>query len=327
LTNNEFLISSAQKMLVGYPVDGITTLDQGRMHATPAANLSFSGLTDRVFATTGIRSTGGNSGGPLCVQHTNGNWYPAAIYLGGATQSIVRAIDSTVIQLFNTAQQSGIDDQGYTGGGITHTGYTAGGTASTGSLIVNITPTGTGWRPVGSTKAFTPTGNIRSGLTPGTFNIEFTPLSGYQTPANQSVTVVAGTTQTYSIAYQSNQTPQESWRQTYFGSTANSGNAADAFDYDGDGFTNAQEYAAGTNPTLSGDFFKVTESQRSGGSFSVSTAGKAGRTYTLQRSTNLTSWIAVGSPQGPLASDGAVTLQDAAIPNDAAFYRIVVTGP
>ena len=326
LTNHEFLISSAQKMLVGYPVDGIATLDQGRMHATPAMNLTFTALTDRVFATTGIRSTGGNSGGPLCVQHTNGNWYPAAIYLGGATQSIVRAIDSTVIQLFDTAQQSSIDDQGYTGGGITHTGYTAGGTASTGALVVNITPVGTGWRPVGSTKAFTPSGISRAGLTPGTFFIEFTPLAGYQTPTNQSVTVLAASTQTYSITYQASQTPQETWRQAFFGTTSNTGDAADSADRDGDGFTNAQEYAAGTNPMLSGDFFKVTDSQRTASTFTLNTAGKAGRTYTLQRSTNLTSWTNVTS-LGPLTANGAVTLMDIAMPNDAAFYRIVVIGP
>lgn len=326
LDNNEHLLSNASKMLIGYPLDGIPSQDQGRMHATPPSNLVFTSLASRVFSTTGIGSTGGNSGGPLCVQHTNGTWYPAAIYLGGATQSIVRAIDSTVIQLFNSAQQSGIDDQGFNNGGATHTGYTYTGTASTGALVINITPAGTGWRPVGSTRPFTPSGTIRTNLTPGTFFVEFTPVSGYQTPANQSVEVMASGTQTYSITYQSSQTPREVWRQSYFGSTENSGNGADAFDFDGDGFINAQEYAAGTNPTLSGDFFKVTDSQRTASTFTVSTAGKAGRTYTLQRSTNLTSWTTV-STQGPLASDVTVMLQDTAMPNDAAFYRIVVTGP
>lgn len=326
LTNNEFLISSAPKMLVGYPVDGITSLDQGRMHATPVANLSFSSLTDRVFATTGIRSNGGNSGGPLCVQHTNGNWYPAAIYLGGATQSIVRAIDSTVIQLFNTAQQSGIDDQGYTGGGITHTGYTAGGASSTGALVVYITPAGTGWRPVGSTKTFTPSGNTRSGLTPGTFNIQFTPIAGYQTPENQSVTVVAGTTQTYSINYQSSQTPQESWRQSNFGTTSNTGSSADTFDFDNDGFTNLQEYVAGTNPTRGVDFFKAKNPKRIGNLFSLSTEGKMGRTYLLERSANLSSWITIAF-QGPLGADAEVTLTDPASTGTAFFYRIRVSGP
>lgn len=43
--------------------------------------------------------------------------------------------------------------------------------------------------------------------------------------------------------------PLQSWRQTYFGTTANSGNAADAFDFDNDGRTNLLEYAVGSNPT------------------------------------------------------------------------------
>jgi uncharacterized delta-60 repeat protein len=331
LTNNEFLISNAQKMLVGYPVDGIAALDQGRMHATPAANLSFTGFAfpnDRVFATSGIRSTGGNSGGPLCVQHTNGNWYPAAIYLGGATQSIVRAIDSQVIQLFDTAQQSGIDDQGYTGGGITHSGYNGTTTTSVGAAIINITPAGSGWRPAGSTRSWTMSGNARVGLPAGELFVEFIPVSGYQVPANHSIFVVANSTETFSITFQSSQTPQETWRQTYFGTTANSGDAADSHDYDRDGFTNAQEYAAGTNPTLSGDFFKAENPQRSGNTFSVSTAGKTGRTYILERSATMTNgtWTTVDT-EGPLAADLPVSLTDPSSPAGTAFYRIRVTGP
>lgn len=331
LTNNEFLISNAQKMLVGYPVDGIAALDQGRMHATPAANLSFTGFAfpnDRVFATSGIRSTGGNSGGPLCMQHTNGNWYPAAIYLGGATQSIVRAIDSQVIQLFDTAQQSGIDDQGYTGGGITHSGYNGTTTTSVGAAIINITPAGSGWRPAGSTRSWTMSGNARVGLPAGELFVEFIPVSGYQVPTNHSIFVVANSTETFSITFQSSQTPQETWRQTYFGTTANSGDAADSHDYDRDGFTNAQEYAAGTNPTLSGDFFKTENPQRSGNTFSVSTAGKTGRTYILERSATMTNgtWTTVDT-EGPLAVDLPVSLTDPSSPAGTAFYRIRVTGP
>ncbi|MDZ4405030.1 LamG-like jellyroll fold domain-containing protein [Prosthecobacter sp.] len=328
LTNNEFLISNAQKMLVGYPVDGIAAPDQGRMHATPAANLSFTGLTDRVFATIGVRSTGGNSGGPLCVQHTNGNWYPAAIYLGGATQSIVRAIDSAVIQLFDTAQQSGIDDQGYTGGGITHTGYAAGGgTASKGAAIINITPAGSGWRPLGSTKSFTFSGNTRSDLTPGTMFVEFVPVSGYQTPVNQTIVVVASSTETYAIEFLPSLTPQESWRQVNFGTTANSGSAADSADPDLDGLNNAAEYTAGTNPNSAADVFKVQTAQKSGSTFTLTTAGKNGRTYILERNATLGGTWDTVTTQGPLGSDGTVTLTDLATLAGKAFYRIRVTGP
>ncbi|MBL9133631.1 MAG: hypothetical protein JNG86_20645, partial [Verrucomicrobiaceae bacterium] len=111
------------------------------------------------------------------------------------------------------------------------------------------------------------------------------------------------------------------------GTTSNTGNAADTFDFDGDGFTNAQEYAAGSNPTLSGDFFKASNPQRSGNTFSVSTPGKAGRTYVLECSPTMTagSWSVVDA-EGPLASDQAVTLTDAASPPGAAFYRVRVTG-
>jgi hypothetical protein len=326
LDSNEHLLSNASKMLIGYPLDGIPAQDQGRMHATVPSNLVFTSLGTRVFSTTGIGSTGGNSGGPLCVQHTDGTWYPAAIYLGGATQTIVRAIDSTLIQLFNSAQQSGIDDQGFNNGGATHTGYIYTGTASTGALAINITPAGTGWRPVGSGKPFTPSGSIRTNLTPGTFFVEFTPVSGYQTPAHQPVEVISSGLQTYSVIYQPSQTPQETWRQTYFGTTANSGSAADTFDYDKDGFTNAAEYAAGTNPTLATDRLQALNPRRVGNSFSVNTGGKSGRTYTLQRSTNLSSWSTVAT-QGPLSYDASLTLTDPTSPGGAGFYRIVVTGP
>lgn len=42
----------------------------------------------------------------------------------------------------------------------------------------------------------------------------------------------------------------QSWRQTHFGTTENSGGAADAFDFDNDGRTNLLEYAVGSNPTV-----------------------------------------------------------------------------
>ncbi|MBK8092248.1 MAG: hypothetical protein IPK32_09800 [Verrucomicrobiaceae bacterium] len=336
LNANEFLLSNANKMLVGYPIDGVASGSQGRMHATTPGNILFNAVgstadINRVFLTTGIRSTGGASGGPLCVQFEGGNYYPAAIYLGGTEQTIVRAIDSTVIDLFTRAGLSSIDDLPHTSGGITHSSVSNISSTSSGSIRVLIEPVaartgGAGWRLAPET-SYRISGAQRSNLSPGNYILQMLPVAGFDTPATQTVALTAGQLNTFTYTYAAPLTPLETWRQTHFGSTANSGNGADTFDFDGDGFTNAQEYAAGTNPTLSGDFFKVTDSQRSGGNFSVSTSGKAGRTYTLQRSTNLTFWIAVGSPQGPLASDGAVTLQDAAMPNDAAFYRIEVTGP
>ena len=158
--------------------------------------------------------------------------------------------------------------------------------------------------------------------------LQLTTVAGYPAPDSQSVTVTGGQLTTLTYTYGAAPTPQESWRQTYFGTTANSGDAADDFDYDRDGFTNAEEFAAGTDPTQAGDHFKMNGMTHAGGTFSVSTSGKLGRTYVLQRSTTLApgSWTAVDTV-GPLGSDGPVSLTDAAPPNDGAFYRIQVTGP
>ena len=46
--------------------------------------------------------------------------------------------------------------------------------------------------------------------------------------------------------------PVSPWRQQYFGTSENAGTAADSCDPDGDGLTNAQEYAFGTDPATSG---------------------------------------------------------------------------
>jgi aryl-phospho-beta-D-glucosidase BglC (GH1 family) len=46
--------------------------------------------------------------------------------------------------------------------------------------------------------------------------------------------------------------PTETWRYGYFGTTSNSGNAADDADPDGDGFNNLAEFTAGTHPLSAG---------------------------------------------------------------------------
>ena len=54
---------------------------------------------------------------------------------------------------------------------------------------------------------------------------------------------------------------------------------------------------------------------------------EAGRIYTLQRNTSLDGvWTPLTS-QGPLASDGPVSLTDTSAPADTSFYRIEVSTP
>jgi MBG domain (YGX type)/Calx-beta domain/PKD domain len=109
---NEWLQASAYKTLVGYPVTTANGLTPGWMYATvPSSQISFSQLgTNRVFSTTNILGYPGMSGGPLCVQYTNGTYYPAGIYLGGSGDARVREIDGEVAALINAA-----DITSYTG--------------------------------------------------------------------------------------------------------------------------------------------------------------------------------------------------------------------
>jgi hypothetical protein len=74
--------------------------------------------------------------------------------------------------------------------------------------------------------------------------------------------------------------------------------------------------------------FKVLATQKTGNSFTVTANGKAGKTYTLQRKTDLASgaWQDL-TTQGPLATDGAISLTDPAAPATNAFYRIQTAAP
>lgn len=76
-----------------------------------------------------------------------------------------------------------------------------------------------------------------TGLAPGTtyyYRVIATNSSGNSAPSNEASAT------TYTEA--------ESWRDQYFGQTANEGVAADSYDYDGDGLSNLLERAFGTAP-------------------------------------------------------------------------------
>ena len=117
----------------------------------------------------------------------------------------------------------------------------------------------------------------------------------------------------------------ENWRSTYFGTTANGGNAADSADPDSDGMTNAQEYTAGTNPTSASSVLKVTDLTISSGKITVSFPTVSGKTYRVERSDTLQagSWSIL---QDNIAGTGG-TLQ-VTDPNGALqpkrFYRVVI---
>jgi alpha-tubulin suppressor-like RCC1 family protein len=130
-------------------------------------------------------------------------------------------------------------------------------------------------------------------------------------------------------------TPQQDWRQQYFGTTANSGARADTADYDNDGIPNLIEWACNLSPTArsvlpaavatNGANFEYT--------YSRSTAAvNMGSTFTVEWSDTLAagSWSSSGVVQTVLSDDGTTQQVKAVIPINAAtakFVHLSVTAP
>ena len=127
----------------------------------------------------------------------------------------------------------------------------------------------------------------------------------------------------------------QSWRQTYFGTTSNSGSAADTATPAGDGITNLMKFATGMNPTQSGT--QPGTVSMSGGTMyftynSSNAAVNAGVTFSVQWSNTLASgsWSTTGVTQVSAVSQGATQLVTVSIPStagSATFVKLVVTGP
>lgn len=337
---NEFLTSAAKKILVGYPVEGISdATNRGKLHATDTftdALESFS--AGKTWTTTAVHGLGGISGGPLFVRFKNGNdlhYLPAAIYLGGAGQTIVRAIDSGVVNLFLHAEFSALGGDNNTGGGSTHTSVMGNlNVTAKGALKVIIEPDGANnsiqahWKLDPDTTP-RPGGAQKSDLSAGTYKLTFNPVAGFVTPTLQTVPVTGGQLTTFIYTYQEEVTvtPLETWRQENFQTTENTGDAADNEDPDKDGVKNIDEFTAGTDPNSAADVFKITDPTKSGNTFTASCAGKAGRTYKLQRNPALDGMWSTVDTRATLPSDGSVTLTDTSAPSGSAYYRIEVSMP
>jgi hypothetical protein len=248
---NEFLLGAADKFLAGYPLNGIAATNQGKLHSTAPANLAFTRLYTTVFGTPDIQSFPGNSGGPLCVQTDVNQWLPAAIYLGGSGQTVVRAINSEVVELIDRAEISANGGGNNTGGGVTLLSSTLNASAfSPGLLTVNLNNTGGGWRIANGTDTnfitnATATVALFGG---GGYTLEFKPLAAHVAPSNRTVSVAVGGQVTVNGSYLAI-SPVELWRAANFGvNAANMDISGPGANPDGDGLVNQLEYALGTDP-------------------------------------------------------------------------------
>jgi autotransporter-associated beta strand protein len=143
--------------------------------------------------------------------------------------------------------------------------------------------------------------------------------------------IIAGTSSSeVSATPASTATAQQTWRQTYFGSTANTGNGANTADPDNDGQVNLLEYALGTNPTVAGAL-PVTVA-RSGDNLTLtfSHTGDATLVYAIQATNDLgTAWTTIHTYPA-ITTAGSTTYTDTAVSlatQPRRFLRLSVTAP
>ena len=220
-TPNSWLTGTSLKMLAGYPVDGSqfgdASIVPGQMYQTQPQPYPLSLSTDpvadqQVYVAPWFLSYPGNSGGPLYVQF-DGYYYPAGVYLGTLYNgtvpyaSAVRAIDSNVVSLITLAQTLGDNGTNNTGGGvITIIPNQAVSASNPGYIQWVLSPpaavtAGAAWRLGGDTTYSTASNYTRAVFTTNAVTVEFKPITGWNLPTNQAVTVLPGQVTVYTAVY------------------------------------------------------------------------------------------------------------------------------
>ncbi len=110
------------------------------------------------------------------------------------------------------------------------------------------------------------------------------------------------------------------WEIQYFGSDTAGDSSADS---DNDGSSNLMEYLAATDPLNPADRFTCTAATGADGAREISTAGRAGRIYRLEESSDLTRWSVSGEPATPGTGE-TVTFRPVG-EGMARYYRIAVS--
>jgi hypothetical protein len=135
----------------------------------------------------------------------------------------------------------------------------------------------------------------------------------------------AATIHTWTVA---TLTALETWRNTHFNQTANTGDAADTADPDADGFANLVEYALDTTPDSSASH-PVVESGISNLHLQLTFTPQrvSDLTYLIEASDDLSDWSDRTDVTGLLSPGAAHTHTDAAAPGERRFLRLKVTRP
>lgn len=224
-TPNTWLTGTAEKMLVGYPVDGsqfgVANIVNGRMYEIgpqpyPLTQAPEPVADQQIYTASWMLSYPGNSGGPFYVQY-DGYYYPAAVYLGTLFNGVqpyasaVRAIDSNVLNLVTLAATLGNSGTNNSGGGVIIVIPGQGVASNPGLVEVTITPpaavaAGAAWKFSSLSDADFSTKNpsALAVTSSAKVQLQFKAIPGWNLPTNQSVSIspglVASVTATYTPA-------------------------------------------------------------------------------------------------------------------------------
>jgi sugar lactone lactonase YvrE len=369
-TPNSWLTSTAEKMLVGYPVDGsqfgLTNIVNGQMYEIGPQPYALSQATDpvadqQVYTASWMLSFPGNSGGPFYVQF-DGYYYPAGVYLGtlfnGVTPyaSAVRAIDSNVVNLITLAATMGDSGTNNSGGGVIIIISTGVSSSHPAYLFMTLGPSavvaaGAAWEFTGQpSKDYLSASQSVQELSSSTVvGLQFLPVSGWNLPSAQTVTLVAGDnsyTASYTVAVewaapssiasgtalssqQLNATTITSGSYVYsppVGTVLSPGSytlsvtftPSDPNNYGGPSTTNVSlvVLSAAAPPV-------IQTAQRSGSSFTFNWSATASQTYQIQSTANLANpnWINVVSL---IATNSTMSASQPIATNSQQFFRIVL---
>lgn len=118
----------------------------------------------------------------------------------------------------------------------------------------------------------------------------------------------------------------QTWRMSTFGVTTNTGTAANTADPDGDGISNLEEYALGTDPLTSNDSPIDFEETNGLIELTFNQIADPDLTYTVQATSDLATWTAIWTSSGSANVAGSVTVTDTAGSGSTRrFLRLVIT--
>jgi hypothetical protein len=178
-----------------------------------------------------------------------------------------------------------------------------------------------------------PVSNIVFGGSGSSRTVTITPATNYSGVATLTIIVSDGSlAASNSFLFTVQATPIENWRQTYFGTTANAGDAADTADVTGTGQNNLFKYTAGLDPTNPAAMFtlQIANVTNQPAQKNLRFAPLAtGRTYLPESSTNLSlgGWQPLDDLIGPFTNGNQVTMTDSNATEPEKFYRLKITYP